>query len=261
MEATLAREPLLSVENLSISFGGVVAVDGVTFDLEYGEATCLIGPNGAGKTTIFNLITGELRAHAGSVVVAGRNVTGRPPFIVARHGVCRTFQDVRVFGGMTVFENVMSAFQGHPGERPWLVVTAPRKWRALERKLGSEALTIIEQVGLAARQHVMAGDLSYAEQKLVILGRALAMRSSLWLLDEPSSGLDSSGVQQVMGVIKALTNAGQTVLIVEHNLAVVKDIARRVLFLSEGRVLADGPPDKIFGQAELQSLYFGGRTR
>ena len=157
--------------------------------------------------------------------------------------------------------NVMSAFQGQSGERPWLVFTAPRRWRALERKLRDDALAIIEQVGLAARQYVLAGDLSYAEQKLVVLGRALAMRSALWLLDEPSSGLDSSGVKQVMGVIKALTNAGQTVLIVEHNLAVVKDIARRVLFLSEGRVLADGSPEEIFGQSELQSLYFGARAR
>jgi ABC-type branched-subunit amino acid transport system ATPase component len=248
---------LLSVEDLSVSFGGVRAVNGVSFSIPAGGATSIIGPNGAGKTTMFNLITGAIKRDSGRVRFGGSDITGSSPARVASLGIARTFQDLRIFGGMTVMENVMASFGHQLGESPWALLFLPHRVLRQERELRAQALDIIKQVDLQGREKAIAGNLSYAEQKLVIIARAIAMKSALWLLDEPSSGLDTRGVAEVMGTIRELCARGQTVLIVEHNLSVVREISSRILFLAEGRLIADGTPDEIFKDVALRELYFG----
>jgi ABC-type branched-subunit amino acid transport system ATPase component len=256
-----STEALLGVEDLSVSFGGVRAVNGVSFDISAGGATSIIGPNGAGKTTMFNLITGAIRRDSGRVRFNGADITGASPAKVASLGIARTFQDLRIFSGMTVLENVMASFQHQLGESPWAVFLLPGRVRHQERDLREQAMEIIKRVDLKGREYVAAGSLSYAEQKLVVIARAIAMKASVWLLDEPSSGLDTRGVAEVMGTIRNLCADGQTVVIVEHNLSVVREISSRILFLAEGRLIADGTPDEIFNNTELRTVYFGKGNR
>ena len=251
---------LLQVRQLSKSFGGVLAVSDVSFDVPVGRATSLIGPNGAGKTTIFNLITGALQADSGTVAMNGRNISGLRPSEVAKVGISRTFQDLRLFLHMTVADNVLSSFQGQDGERPWAVLLRPRRVFRQEKAFRSRALEIVKRVGLIGRANELVGNLSYAEQKLVVIARSIAMEAPLWLLDDPTSGLDTPAVIQMLKQIRSLVSEGQTVLIVEHNLRVVRDISDWILFMSDGRLRAQGTPDDILSSPELRQLYLGAST-
>ncbi|HVV21284.1 MAG TPA: ABC transporter ATP-binding protein [Pseudonocardiaceae bacterium] len=252
------RPALMRVADLSKRFGGIHAVRGVSFDVRRGAATSLIGPNGAGKTTIFNLITGALRADTGSVVFEGREIRGLAPNQVARRGISRTFQDLRLFGSMTVLETVMVSFQHQLGEHPMALVLRPRAVRRQERDLRERAREILDRVGLAGQEKRIAATLSYAEQKLLIISRSIAMRADVWLLDEPASGLDGDALVQFAQLLRGLVDDGQTVLIVEHNLRLVEQVSDWVLFLDQGQLKAEGPPAEIFANKELQEIYMGG---
>jgi branched-chain amino acid transport system ATP-binding protein len=251
---------LLEVQNLTKSFGGVRAVSEVSFRVAEGRATSLVGPNGAGKTTIFNLITGAIPPDSGTVLFKGKEITGKSPSDTARHGISRTFQDLRIFPRMTVLENIMVSFQGQLGEQPLAVLLQSRRVRDQERAFRSKALDIAARVGLGGREGELAGDLSYAEQKLVIIARSIAMEAPVWLLDEPAAGLDTGAVTQLMALIRSLVSEGQTVVIVEHNLRVVKDISDWVLFLANGKLVAEGTPEDIFANEVLRDVYLGGRA-
>jgi branched-chain amino acid transport system ATP-binding protein len=248
---------LLEVQNLTKAFGGVLAVSDVSFTVPVGRATSLVGPNGAGKTTIFNLITGALKADSGRVFFEGRDISGLAPSQVARLGISRTFQDLRIFLGMTVLDNVLASFQGQLGERPWAVFVAPGRVLRQERELRARALDIVARVGLKGREDDLAGNLSFSEQKLIIIARSIAMEAPLWLLDEPAAGLDTRAVTRMMDQIRGLVSEGQTVLIVEHNMRVVRDISDWILFLSNGKLIAQGTPDQILSNVELRQLYLG----
>jgi branched-chain amino acid transport system ATP-binding protein/branched-chain amino acid transport system permease protein len=247
----------LQVRGLSKHFGGIRAVQGVDLDVESGTITGLVGPNGAGKTTIFNLLTGALPADAGTVHLFGDDVTGLQPHEVARRGMVRTFQDVRVFARLSVLENVMLAVQGQPGERlrelfllPWRPVRGERVTR--ERAL--EALTF---VNLTEKAYQPAGALGYGDQKLVVLARALATGAQILLLDEPASGIDRSALEPILAVIEELRSSGRTILLVEHNLDVVDRLADTVYFMEQARVTAQGPMAEIRSQERLAEVYFG----
>jgi ABC-type branched-subunit amino acid transport system ATPase component len=251
---------IMQVSNLAKSFGGIKAVRGVSFTVQRGKATSLVGPNGAGKTTIFNLITGEIAADSGSVIFEGKELRGSKPSAVAQLGVSRTFQDLRLFQTMTVLDNVMVSFQKQKGENPSSLVIRPWAVRRQERALKEKALEILTTTGLLARQNVKASTLSYAEQKLLVISRSIAMEADVWLLDEPASGLDGDALIQFSELLRALVDAGQTVLIVEHNLRLVQKVSDWVLFLDQGELKAEGTPDEIFASKELQELYIGGGT-
>ena len=251
------REALLTVEGLSKSFGGLRAVSNLTFGIRKGTVTSLVGPNGAGKTTVFNLITGTLKADAGHVHFKDRDITGLSPHQVARRGISRTFQDMRLFMGMTVLENTLVSIQGQSGELPPVVFGTPWRVRPEERRCRDEAREVLRVVGLLEKQNHLATNLSFAEQKLLIIARALAMRSELWLLDEPAAGLDTKAVQEIMDLVRRLAEGGQTVCIVEHNLRVVRHVSDRVLFLNEGTLLTEGTPEEIFSNQELRAIYLG----
>lgn len=246
MEGLGMTNPMLELRGVEKSFGGNHVIPRLDLTLASGEITALIGPNGAGKTTIFNLITGFLKVDAGTVTYKGEPVVGLAPERLFRKGLARTFQEVRVFGGITVLENVLVGREQGLGS-----------WRQTKRnkRLAMETLAL---VGLEDKASRIAGDLSYAEQKFLSLARVLGSDAELLLLDEPTSGLDGRSLDLVIDVIPHLRELNRTVLIIEHNLDVVRSIAERIVFLESGRVIASGTADELFARKDLADIYFGG---
>lgn len=249
--------PFLETTDVNKRFGGIHAVQGLSMRLYPGRVTGLIGPNGAGKTTSFNLITGWLTPDSGRIVCKGQDITGWPPYKTALLGIGRTWQDVRIFQGMTVMENVMLSRRNQAGERVERALVALRYVRAQEEANRRHCLEILELVGLQSKADSMALDLSYAEQKLLSIARALAFDSECLLLDEPMSGLDTETLAFTLQLIRRLAGEGRTVCLIEHNIDFIRDACDHVVFLDQGRVLAEGTPAEIMGNRELADLYFG----
>lgn len=256
MSGSRTGQPTIVARGLKKGFFGVPVVRGLNLEVARGKATGLIGANGAGKTTIFNLLSGELKPDAGTVEIEGQDATGHSASSVARMGIGRSFQEVRLFENMTSLENCTVYAQRGSGS---LLETLFRPRHALlsgreSKDRGREALAL---VGLEKRAGVYAGDLSYAEQKLLSVARLLAMGSHTLLLDEPASGLDHEGVKVVMDSVRALVERGKTVLLIEHNLDVVSGACDTVSFLDQGQILAEGSPEEVFARPELAEVYFG----
>jgi len=248
----VAGDVLLSIRNLNLSFGGVKATDDVTMDLRSGIVTTLIGPNGAGKTTLFNQITGHLTPDSGEVSWLGESVLGHRPYTIARRGIARTFQDLRLFQEMTVEENVLTVME--TSSLPFSF-TGPS--RAEKRARVEEVLT---RVGLIDKRGVTAIDLSYAERKFLSMARIMATKARLWLLDEPASGLDPHSYELFLRILREEVATGVTVCIIEHNLDIVVQISDRIAFLDRGRLLADGDPQEVLDDPALAAIYFGDRA-
>ena len=249
---------LLELKEVSKSFGGLQAVGKVSFGLEVGKITCLIGPNGAGKTTIFNLITGFLQSDEGEIFYRSQKITGMTPHAIANLGITRSFQNLRVFGQLTALENVTLARPNQSGEKVFRALfDIGRNYREEERRNRDKAISFLEFVGLANKANQIAADLAYPEQKLLVLARVLATEPDLILLDEPASGLDPLSLKQSLGLIRILIKEGKTICIVEHNLDVVRDLSDNCIFLSEGRVVAQGSVKEIEANRELANIYFG----
>ncbi len=239
---------LLSVQGLSKQFGGRAAVQGLDLALDEGVITALVGPNGAGKTTFFNLVTGNLRADAGRVSLSGRAITGMAPHRVARLGVARSFQDLRLFTHMSVRDNVLASVE----RRAWLWQPA-----GVARREAAEAA--LDRTGLLALARARAVDLSYAEAKFLSLARILATGARIWLLDEPASGLDPASRSRFMALLRGAVADGVTICLIEHNLDIVTALADRIAFLDQGRKLAEGAPADIIHDPALRAIYFGER--
>lgn len=247
-------EPLLELRGVTRRFGGTVAVDGLSFALRSGAVTGLIGPNGAGKTTVVNLIAGRLRPDAGELRWRGRTLPNGP-HRVARAGVGRLFQDVRVFGSMSVLENVEAAVPGQSGEGVLAALLAPRRVAAEARAVRARALEELEFVGLADRAESIAGSLSYGQQKLVAIARLLAAEAELLLLDEPASGVHPRRVAELAVLIPRLVAAGRTVLLVEHNMALVRQTCQELILLDRGRCRAAGATEQVWSSAAFAEVY------
>jgi branched-chain amino acid transport system permease protein len=247
----------LAATGLSRSFGGIQAVRAVDLELRPGEVVALVGPNGAGKTTVFNLLTGFLRPDAGRVYLNGEDITHLPPWQRARRGLVRTFQDVRVFQRMTVLDNVLVAVPNQSGENLLTLFFRPRRVAADENAARALAFGYLQFVGLADRAGVLAESLSFGEQKLLALARALAVRPMVVLLDEPASGVDPQWVERMLDLIRRLRDAGCTVGLVEHNLEAVRAVADRAYFLEAGQVVASGHPEELIRDRRLVEIYFG----
>ncbi|WP_371574307.1 ATP-binding cassette domain-containing protein [Streptomyces sp. NBC_01314] len=250
-------EPIVQVQGLAKSFGGLKAVSGATFTLQRGQVTALIGPNGAGKTTIFNMICGTLRADEGRVYLRGEDVTGKPAHRLVHKGLARSFQDVRVCQRLTALDNVAMGVQDQPGERVSRLVLRPFASRAAEVRVRQKALDCLALLGIADRAHLRVSELSYGDQKLVAIARLLATDCDVLLLDEPTSGVDPASVEKVIDGIARLRDLGHTVCLVEHSVHFVQRLADRAVFLDQGAVIAEGTVDELMGRRELAELYFG----
>jgi ABC-type branched-subunit amino acid transport system ATPase component len=248
---------LLEVRGLCKRFGGLTAVAGVDFTVTEGQIKALIGPNGAGKTTILNMISGALAPTAGEVRFEGASLPAGRPHAVAARGVARTFQLVRLFGDMTVLENVLVGCHRR-GRAGWLsCALRSARMREEERDLQRLAWDALGQVGVAGRAHLAAGALPYGEQRLVEVARALAMAPRLLLLDEPGAGLNAPELERLATLIGQIRDAGTTVLLVDHHVDLVMDLSDEVLVLSYGQKLAEGPPAAVRRNAEVIAAYLG----
>ena len=240
----------LSVNGLTRRFGGLVAVDDISFDLPAGRLNAIIGPNGAGKTTLFNLITGEIRPDAGRVEVHGQNITGLKPYQIVRRGVSRTLQIKSVFTGLTVAENVRAAVMAHEG------VASPFRPAASYGAINQRVGDLVEQIGLAKHLNTQASALSYGDIALLEIALALANEPKLLLLDEPVCGMGPQETEQTVETIRTISKSVDVVLI-EHDMEVVFAIADEIIVMAQGALLARGTPAAISSSAEVQEAYLG----
>lgn len=240
--------PLLEVRGLDKRFGGVAAVDGCSLTVERGTVTGLIGPNGSGKTTLFNLVTGYLRADSGDVLLDGRRIARPDPARLYRRGLCRTFQQPRVFPDLTVLENLLIA-SGHP----WPALAGPRA-RADDRARGEALLAEFSLAGLAGDP---AEELSYGQRKLLEFAALLMSSPLLVLLDEPTAGVNPTMVRTMERHIRARHAAGTTFLVVEHDMGLVMRLCDPVVVMDGGRVIAQGPPGSVQTDPQVLDAYLG----
>jgi ABC-type branched-subunit amino acid transport system ATPase component len=246
---------LLQIDHARKQFGGVIAVNDVSFDVQAREIVALIGPNGAGKSTTFNLVTGVLTASGGKISVLGKSIDNAPPQEVVKLGISRTFQHVKLVPDMTVLENVaLGAHQrGHAGA----IASMLRLDRADEAKLLAEAARQIERVGLGEQINQLAGSLSLGQQRIVEIARALCADPILLLLDEPAAGLRHMEKQQLAALLRQLRDGGMSVLLVEHDMGFVMDLADRIVVLDFGTKIAEGTPAAIKVNPEVIKAYLG----
>jgi len=249
---------LLEVKDLNKHFGGLQAVRDATFTVAENKVTGLVGPNGAGKTTVFNMITGTIPADSGNVTFQGKDITGVTAQGRVRHGIARTFQDVRLLPRLTVAENVAVGVQEQPGEKFFKLFIAPVHVRKREKETLVRVHECLDFVGIGKEvRSEPAGNLSYGEQKLVSIARLLATGARLLLLDEPTSGLDEHSLDQFRAVLAKLIEDGKSVLMVEHNMLLVRELCDRAVFMATGQVLAVDTPEKLMEKEELREVYFG----
>ncbi|MFL6819177.1 MAG: ABC transporter permease subunit [Bradyrhizobium sp.] len=254
-KAAAGTAVLLQLDRSRKQFGGVIAVNNVSFDVRSREIVALIGPNGAGKSTTFNLITGVLTSSGGSISVLGRNIDNAPPQEVARLGISRTFQHVKLVPDMTVLENVAigAHLRGHSGA----LASMFRFDRADEARLLAEAARQIERVGLADQIDQLAGSLSLGQQRIVEIARALCVDPMLLLLDEPAAGLRHMEKQRLAALLRQLRDGGMSVLLVEHDMGFVMDLADRIVVLDFGTKIAEGTPQAIKTNPDVIKAYLG----
>jgi neutral amino acid transport system ATP-binding protein len=249
---------LLAIGGVVKRFGGLHAVDDVSFDVEQRAITALIGPNGAGKSTLFNCVAGSLRPDAGRIEFAGRRIDRRPTHRIARAGLVRTFQAARTLTRMSVLDNVLLAAFEHPGEHLTGLVLRPAAARARERELRERAVELLSLVRLDAYADAYAGTLSGGQRKLLDLARVLMLEPSLVLLDEPMAGVNPTVRLELLEHVLGLRNdRGLTFLIVEHDLEFVMQAADHVVVMNEGRVIATGSPAEVRVNPAVVDAYLG----
>jgi neutral amino acid transport system ATP-binding protein len=253
-----ADSPILVVDCVWKSFGGLQAVAGASLALRRGSINALIGPNGAGKTTLFDLITGFTIPDGGSIRFEGKAIGGMPAYRVARLGLVRTFQLTRVFGAMTVLENMMLAAPDQPGEKLSRRLLPKGKARRREREVHDRAIALLERFKLATKAADYAASLSGGQRKLLELARALMTQPRLLLLDEPMAGVNRVLGRQLLDFVEELRRSdGMTFLFVEHDMDVVMTRANHVVVMAEGAVVAEGPPEKIRSDERVIDAYLG----
>lgn len=248
---------IVNLSGLSKRFGGVQAVSDLSLSLQRGKITALVGPNGAGKSTVFNLITGQDRPDSGTVLLEGKDILGWGPDRVARAGMVRSFQDLRVFSSLTPLENVMMAGRRHAGESPALLFLRPWRSRKDERRLAARASQWLTFVGLEPGTKTATGALSFAQQKQVAFARVLATGAQVLLLDEPLSGVEGQAVEEMLSLVEKMRDLGHTICIVEHSIQAISRLADWAYFMENGTVTAEGTVADLLADPRLKEAYFG----
>lgn len=249
--------PVLELDRLSKSFGGLKAVDDLSFGVMPGTITSLIGGNGAGKTTAFNLITGNITPDSGSVRFHGERIDGLPPHRIARLGLSRGFQELRLFNRLSALDNVLAAIPGQRGEGILQAVVGGRALREENKRHASRAGEILEDLTIRSHENALAERLSYGQQKLLALGRLLAARGEFLLLDEPTSGLSPAMVDDFCDRLRQLTAQGRTILLIEHNVEIVMRLSDWIIVMHQGTKIAEGKPDEVRQNVAVMHTYLG----
>jgi ABC-type branched-subunit amino acid transport system ATPase component len=249
-------DPIVVVDGVRRSFGGLTAVDVQHVEIQRGVITGLIGPYGAGKTTFFNLLTGFDRPDEGDWSFNGKSLKGVPAYRVARRGMVRTFQLTKVLSKLTVLENMRVGATGQQGERLLRAMFAPF-WRSQEDSNTAKADALLERFLLIKKREDFAGSLSGGQRKLLEMARALMTDPELVMLDEPMAGVNPALKQNLLGHVKSLRDEGRSVLFVEHDMDMVRDISDWVIVMAQGAVIAEGPPDSVMGDQRVIDAYLG----
>ena len=244
---------MLETENLSIRFGGHVAVDAVTCAFEPGTLTAIVGPNGAGKTTYFNLISGQLKASNGRVRLNGRDLSALPPSARTRAGLGRAFQLTNLFPNLSVLENVRLAVQARHG----VGLNLWRIWSD-ERALTARAHALLESVAMTAQQHMPVASLPHGDQRKLEVALLMALDPQVYMFDEPTAGMSHDEAPVILNLIRALKqDKSKTILLVEHKMDVVRELADRIIVLTNGQLVADGEPAEVIASPVVQEAYLG----
>jgi len=249
---------LLRAHGLHKSFGGVHAVRDVSFEVAAGSIFAIIGPNGAGKSTMLNLISGVYQADSGALTFSDIDLAGLPAHRRVRLGIARTFQKIRLFKQLSVLENVVAGFHTHHDVPPWQYLVHGSAFRRDHARCRAEAMELLSFVGLAARRDTFAGSLSYGEQRMLEFTRALATKPKLLLVDEPAAGLNAAEVDALLDRIRITRQRGVTVVLVEHNMELVMNVADRVLVMDYGQHLFEGAPAEVQKNEMVLAAYLGG---
>ena len=245
---------MLRIESLSRSFGGVAALEALDLAVADGEVVGLIGPNGSGKTTLFNVITGVHPPDAGRILLRDEDISRSTPARIVRHGIARTFQNLRIYKRMSVRENVWVAQHSLPGVGPLELLSNRSK---SERTRREEVDRLLDAVGLADRRDVLAGSLPLPDQRRLELARALVRSPALLLLDEPAGGMTPAETAEMAALIRDFALPGRTCIVIEHKLDLISALCQRLCVLNFGRKIADGAPDEVLQQAEVLEAYLG----
>jgi ABC-type branched-subunit amino acid transport system permease subunit/ABC-type branched-subunit amino acid transport system ATPase component len=253
---TTTGEIVLEGRGLQKRFGGITAISALDIALRSGQITGLVGPNGAGKTTAFNVLTGFLPTDGGTIEYKGQRLRQRYPHTLVRAGIARSFQDLRLFAGMSVLENVLVALPRQRGDNLLTLFLRPLSIRREDARNANKAMAILDFIGLRERAFDLAEDLSYAEEKLLVVARLVATEAEVLLFDEPLSGLDVPAMQKIIGLLRQLARGNKAICIIEHNLEAIRSACDQLIYLDEGRALATGDPEALMRDPDLVRRYF-----
>jgi branched-chain amino acid transport system ATP-binding protein len=248
---------VVEIAGLCKRFGGIVVADNISLMLRPGEVVGLIGPNGAGKTSLFNLVTGVVRPDSGTIKMDGTRIDGLKMSERAKLGIARTWQHARSFRSLTVLDNLLLGARAYPGDSLLRSLLQRGTARRMEAEAEQRAMALLERVRLAHKAHDLASDLSYGQQKLLGIARALMSEGACLLLDEPMAAVEGRTYAIMRQVIEEEAQRGQAICLVEHNVGFIRDLCSRGVFMATGRVLADGKVDDLMRMKDLTALYFG----
>jgi len=238
-------DQVLNIINVNKKFDGTIALDDFSLEIPRDSITGIIGPNGAGKTTLFNAITGFLPLDSGKIIYNGKNLSRMPSYKIARTGIARTFQQLRLITRMTVLDNILLSFQNQAGENLKNTFLFPGQVKKQERKNREKANELLAFMGIEEKANDLVEDLSYGQQKMISLACCLASGADLLLLDEPVAGINPEMIEKILKIIKKLQRAGKTFVLIEHNIEAVMQVCDRVIFMDEGKKIAEGDPESV----------------